>query len=131
MKTKRSIQARTVLGALALALACGLPLQAPAEEVAAVSSVRVKVFPDHYAVDGQRMGDALALEAALPADAHAAVRLETCGAASARPLLAAVERLHGARVGVVEIHSLPGGEPGCASGDGHQATDAAGYGLIP
>jgi hypothetical protein len=135
MKTMRSIQARTAMGALALALACVMPAWAAAEELAAVSSMRVQVFPDHYAMGGQRLGDPLALEAAVRADAHAAVRLEHCGAASARPLLAAVERLHGAQVAVVEIHRLPGGVPGCApgadAGSAHLAKDAAGYSLIP
>lgn len=127
-------------------IAMMIPLSLFAGELAQTEVVHVKVFPDHYALMDQRIPDAPALEARLEPKAMQLVRLEHCGPGSARALLAAVERLHVAQTGTLEIRALPDGEPGCstAAGDrlpGHAhgratdadylATDAFGRSILP
>jgi hypothetical protein len=96
-----------VAGALGLVL----PLSGLALDRA--TSVRVKVFPDHYIVGGERFSDLEALEARVKPVGVRALRLDSCGLASTMRLLAAVERFH-AYVEGLEIRALGVGEPGCS-----------------
>lgn len=99
---------------LAGGLALIAPLLAIAADPAPAAAVNVKVFPDHYAVNEQKFKDVAALEASLALANDRVVRLGSCGRASTRSLLAAVERLHVAHPGVIELHTLPAGEPDCS-----------------
>lgn len=121
-----------------------IPLSVFAADLAQTEVVNVKVFPDHYALMDQRLPDATALEAWLEPKDMQVVRLEHCGAGSARALLAAVERLHVAHTGALEIRALPDGEPGCSAADGDRlpanaqgheaaylATDVFGRSILP
>lgn len=127
-------------------IAMMIPLSLFAADLAETEVVHVKVFPDHYALMDQRFPDAHALEAWLEPKDVQRVRLEHCGAGSARALLAAVERLHVAHTGGLEIGALPDGEPGCSAAAGDRpsgnargytadaaylATDAFGRSILP
>jgi len=99
-------------------IAGGLFLIVPLLAIAACPTpaavAHVKVFPDHYAVNEQKFADVVALEAALALSDYRVVHLDTCGPASARALLAAVERLHLGDTGVIEVHKRPASELDCS-----------------
>lgn len=119
---------------IATGFAAILPLLASAADLAP-AAIHVRVFAGHYAVGSDQFSDAAALQAALAPAGDRVLRLEDCGPVSSGALLAAVERLYGAHSGVIEIRSLPAGEPECAPARGGlRSTDvvvgsgAAGYG---
>jgi hypothetical protein len=95
---------------LGMPVALFVPLVAFAAEPA--DTVRVTVFPDHYAAGENRFADLASLEAWIKHTGARTLRLENCSDASAGRVMAAVERFHRAYDGV-EIRRL--GE-GCAGG---------------
>jgi hypothetical protein len=93
---------------LGMPVALFVPLVAFAAEPP--DTVRVTVFPDHYAAEENRFADLAALETWIKRTGARTLRLENCSDASPGRVMAAVERFHKAYDGV-EIRSL--GE-GCA-----------------
>lgn len=91
-----------------------LPLFANAADCPPETMVQVKVFPDYYAVNKQRPGDVVALEASLGPTNERVVRLEKCGPAATQALVAAVAALNVVHNGVIEIHALSVGDPKCS-----------------
>jgi hypothetical protein len=111
-----------------IALALAVPLSASA----AGDTLDVKVLPDRYLVAGRSFADVAALEAwARPARIRT-LQLETCGPASTRQLLAAVERFQAVSVEGIQIRALPVAEPACVPADaGYFATDETGRSVLP
>lgn len=102
-----------VLGTLALPVT-GFALESGA-------SLRVQVFPDHYALAGKRFADLTTLEAWVEPLSVQALRLDSCGQASVTRLVAAVERFYGVYGQGIEIREQNPSGPDCAS---LPATDA-------
>lgn len=75
----------------------------------------VKVLPDRYVAAGRPFADLAALEAWTRPMPIRVLRLDSCGPASAKPLLAAVERFHAVYGEGIHIRTLASGEPECAS----------------
>jgi hypothetical protein len=73
----------------------------------------VKVFPDRYVAAGKPFSDLATLEAWAKPILIRVLWLDSCGLASTRPLLAAVERFHRVYVDGVQIRTFAGGEPEC------------------
>jgi hypothetical protein len=112
----------------AAALALAIPLSA----TAGGDMLKVKVFPDRYVAAGFSFSDVAALEAWSRPIPSRSVSFETCGSASTRQLLAAVERFQSAYVDGIQIRALRPGEPGCPSSDaGYLATDGSGRSTLP
>jgi len=82
------------------AVALALPVTPPAlaAEYATGQAASVTVFPAHYASGGRIFRDLDTLDAAMTAVRPESIRLEACGPASARPLLAAAHRFRNARL---------------------------------
>ena len=95
-----------------------LPLFASAGDCPSETMVQVKVFPDYYAVNKQRLGDVVALEASLGPTNDRVVHLDKCGPAATQALLAAVAAIHVIHTGDIEIHALPVGDPKCTRTQG-------------
>jgi len=112
--TRGQILARIlVLGILALPVT-GVALESGA-------SLRVQVFPDHYALAGKRFADLATLEAWVEPLSVQALRLDSCGQASVTRLVAAMERFYGVYGQGIEIREQDPSGPDCAS---NLATDA-------
>ena len=114
-----------------------LPLFANAADCPPETMVQVTVFPDYYAINKQRLGDVVALEATLGPTNERVVRLEKCGPAATQALLAAVAALHVVHTGDIEINALPAGDPKCSRtqgelirevGDGSSSVAPASFG---
>jgi hypothetical protein len=117
-----------VLFCRSIALALAVPLSASA----AGDALNVKVFPDRYVAAGRSFTDVAALEAWAKPTRIRTLSLKTCGAASTRQLLAAVERFQSVSVEGIQIRALRLGEPACASGDAEYfATDESGRSVLP
>ncbi|MBL8415203.1 MAG: hypothetical protein JNM42_12270 [Propionivibrio sp.] len=105
-------------------IACGLtlllPLFANATDCPPETMVQVTVFPDYYAVNKQRLGDVVALEASLGPTNERVVRLEKCGPAATQALVAAIATLNVVHNGVIEIHALPVVDPKCSRSQGER-----------
>ena len=114
--------------ATAAALALVIPVSATAGE----DTLMVKVFPDRYVAAGHSFTDVTALVAWSAPIPIRTLSLETCGPASKRHLLDAVERFQSANLDGIQIRAMQLGEPGCASADAeYLATDGSGRSLLP
>lgn len=98
-----------VAGGLALIL----PLPALALDNAPPEALSVKVFPDRYVAAGKPFSDLAALEAWAKPILVRVLWLDSCGPASTKPLLAAVERFHRVYVEGVQIRTFAASEPEC------------------
>jgi hypothetical protein len=133
-----------VAGALALAFS----LPALALDNAPPEALSVKVFPDRYVAAGKPFSDLAALEAWAKPILVRVLWLDSCGPASTKQLLAAVERFHRVYAEGVQIRTFAAGEPECfgtaeqASRDpdgmirertdaGYYATDQLGRSTMP
>jgi hypothetical protein len=98
-------------------------LPALALDNAPPEALSVKVFPDRYIAAGKPFSDLAALEAWAKPILVRVLWLDSCGPASTKQLLAAVERFHRVYVEGVQIRTFAAGEPACfgaaeqASGD--------------
>jgi hypothetical protein len=92
---------------------------------AAAAGTTVKVFADYYSTDDAWFADLDALEAWMKPRRLHALRLDACGAASTKRLLAVVERLHRAYTDNLEIRALSDGDSGCPQAATESALRAA------
>jgi hypothetical protein len=104
-----------VAGGLALIL----PLSGTAVDSVPPEALNVKVFPDRYVIAGRPFPDLAALEAWAKPILIRTLWLDSCGAASTRQLLAAVERFHSIYPEGILIRTLPRGEAECLSAAEH------------
>lgn len=128
-------------------LALSLPLPALALDNAPPEAMSVKVFPDRYVAAGKPFSDLAALEAWAKPILVRVLWLDSCGPASTKQLLAAVERFHRVYVEGVQIRTFAMDEPACfgaeqasrdrdgvtrEAGDaGYYATDQHGRSTMP
>jgi hypothetical protein len=112
------ISLRLDIRLIASGLTILLPLFANAADCPPETMVHVKVFPDYYAVNKQRLGDVVALEASLGPTNDRVVSLDKCGPAATQALVAAVATLQLVHTGDIEIHALPVGDPDCSRTQG-------------
>ena len=111
-----------VAGGLALIL----PLPALALDNAPPEALSVKVFPDRYVAAGKPFSDLAALEAWAKPIIVRVLWLDSCGSASTKQLLAAVERFHRVYVEGVQIRTFAAGEPECLVADEQASRDRDG-----
>ena len=133
-----------VAGGVALVL----PLSGLAVDNAPPEALNVKVFPDRYIAAGKSFSDLAALETWAKPIRIRVLWLDSCDPASARSLVAAVERFHSVYVEGIQIRTFGPGEPGCAlaaalassapprmsrlpASDEYYATDESGRSRIP
>jgi hypothetical protein len=133
-----------VAGGLALIV----PLSGFAMDNVPPETLSVKVFPDRYVAAGKPFTDLAALEAWAKPILIRELRLDSCGPASTRQLLAAVERFHRVYVEGVQIRTFAAGEPACLgtaeqagwdrdgvtgapADDAYYATDQLGRSIMP
>jgi hypothetical protein len=140
-----SLYSRTVVaGAFALVI----PLAGNAADNAPPEALYVKVFPDRYVAAGKPFADVAALAAWAKPIVIRTLWLDTCGSASTKQLLAAVERFQSTYPDGIQIRALSADEAGCASTansetssvtDGKSArvdaayfaTDESGHSMLP
>jgi len=120
MKTLAS-GCRAVLAAGALALT--VPATAFAADVPP-EALNVKVFPDRYVAAGKQFTDLAALEAWAKPIRIRTLWLDSCGNASTRQLLAAVERFYTVYTEGVQIRTFGPGDPGCLAPAAVEASPA-------
>lgn len=102
---------RAVLAAGALALT--VPVAAFAADNVPPEALNVKVFPDRYVAAGKQFTDLAALEAWAKPIQLRTLWLDSCGNASTKQLLAAVERFYTVYAEGVQIRTFGPGDPGC------------------
>ena len=136
---------KTLMAAL---LALNIPLPARALDSAPPEALDVKIFPDRYVAAGKPFSDLAALEAWAKPIRIRFLWLDTCAPATARQLLAAVERFHSVYAEGIQIRALDPNDPRCVSeaedanwsritavrlpsSDEYQATDESGRSSMP
>ena len=92
-----------------------LPLSGLAVDNAPPEALYIKVFPDGYVAAGKPFSDLAALEAWAKPIRIRVLWLDSCGLASAKLLLAAVERFHSVYPEGIQIRTFGPGEAGCVS----------------
>lgn len=92
-----------------------VPVPGAAVENTPPEALNVKVFPDRYVAAGNLFSDLAALEAWAKPISIRVLWLDSCGPASAKPLLAAVERFHAAYPEGIQIRSFGRDDAGCVS----------------
>ena len=92
-------------------------------------ALNVKVFPDRYVAAGKPFSDLAALEAWAKPIQIRMLWLDSCGNASTKQLVAAVERFHSAYAEGVQIRTFAASAPECA-GSAEQAVRAR-HGVRP
>lgn len=102
---------RWMLAAGGLALA--VPLSALGVDSVPPEALNVKVFSDRYVAAGKPFSDLAALEAWAKPIPIRTLWLDSCGNASTKQLLAAVERFHSVYAEGVQIRTFAAGEPQC------------------
>src|SRR5262245_35624945 len=110
---------RRTIAATGLALA--LPLAALASDVPP-EALNVKVFPDRYVAAGKPFTDLAALEAWAKPIRIRTLWLDSCGNASTKQLLAAVERFYAVYTEGVQIRTFGPADPGCLEAVAVQAS---------
>ena len=119
-----SLYSRTVIsGAFALVV----PLAGNAADNAPPEALNVKVFPDRYVAAGKPFPDVAALAAWARPIVIRTLWLDTCGPASTKQLLAAVEQFQSTYPDGIQIRALPQGEAGCASAAGSETSFQPGH----
>ncbi len=102
---------RCILAAGGLALI--LPLSALGVDSVPPEALNVKVFPDRYVAAGKPFSDLGALEAWAKPIRIRTLWLDSCGNASTKQLVAAVERFHSVYAEGVQIRTFAAGAPEC------------------
>jgi hypothetical protein len=100
---------------LAGALVLTFPFAAFAVDNVPPEALNVKVFPDRYVAAGRPFADLAALEAWAKPIRIRTLWLDSCGPASTKQLLAAVERFQAIYAEGIQIRSFRSDEPGCGS----------------
>ena len=90
-----------------------LPLSALGLDSVPPEALNVKVFPDRYVAAGKPFSDLAALEAWAKPIRIRTLWLDSCGNASTRQLVAAVERFHSVYAEGVQIRTFAAGAPEC------------------
>ena len=132
----------------ALGVGVFFPLSAPAVDNAPPEALYVKVFGDRYVAAGRPFTDLAALESWAKPIRISVLWLDNCSPASAKPLLAAVERFHSVYPAGIQIRTPAPAGPGCGvaaeqagqgrdksarlpGGDEYYATDRFGRSTMP
>jgi hypothetical protein len=102
---------RSTLTAGGLALV--FPLFALGLDPVPPEALNVKVFPDRYVAAGKPFSDLAALEAWAKPIHIRTLWLDSCGNASTKQLVAAVERFHSVYAKEVQIRTFAVGAPEC------------------
>jgi hypothetical protein len=115
---------------LAAALALSVPLSTLAAERTSGATLEVAVFPDGYVTAGVSFRDLDTLAPLVEAMNLSLLRLDACGPAAARALLAAAERFHTVRL---DLRMLGASEPLCSESSPHavRVSQAAGPAPVP
>ena len=102
-----------------------IPLSAMAAENLPPETLNVKVFPDRYVAAGRPFADVAALAAWAKPIVIRTLWLDTCGPASTKQLLAAVERFQSDYPEGIQIRALSPEDAGCesASSRRHMVTE--------
>jgi hypothetical protein len=108
-------------------LAFMLPLSGVAADNVPPEALNVKVFPDRYVAAGRPFADLTALETWAKSILIRTLWLDSCGNASTRQLLAAVERFHTVYAEGVQIRTFAPGDPGCLEPLADRAMPARGW----
>jgi hypothetical protein len=133
---------------LAGVVALIFPLWVLALDNAPPEALSVKVFPDRYVAAGKPFSDLAALEAWAKPIRIRVLWLDSCGPASVKPLLAAVERFHSVYVEGIQIRTFAVGQQECVGtvdsanlisdgvtrlpvGNEYRATDQSGRSTMP
>jgi hypothetical protein len=98
---------------LAGGFALVLPLSALGLDSVPPEALNVKVFSDRYVAAGKQFSDLAALEAWAKPILIRTLWLDSCGNASTRHLVAAVERFHSSYAEGIQIRTFAVGEPAC------------------
>ena len=101
-------------------LALVFPLSGLGLDSVPPEALNVKVFSDRYVAAGKPFSDLAALEAWAKPIHIRTLWLDSCGNASAKQLVAAVERFHSVYAEGVQVRTFAAGEPECL-GAGEQA----------
>jgi hypothetical protein len=111
---------------VAAALTLILPVSGLALDSAPPEALSVKVFPDRYVAAGKPFSDLAGLEAWAKQSRIRVLWFESCGPASAKRLMAAVERFDPVYVEGIQIQTFAPAEPGClgAAEQASWATDS-------
>jgi len=107
-----SLYSRTVIAG---AFAFAIPLAGIAADNAPPEALNVKIFPDRYVAAGKPFADVAALAAWAKPIVIRTLWLDTCGSASTKQLLAAVERFQSTYPDGIQIRALSAEEAGCVS----------------
>lgn len=94
-------------------LALVFPLSALGLDSMPPEALNVKVFPDRYVAAGKPFADLAALEAWAKPIQIRTLWLDSCGNASTKQLVAAVERFHSVYAEGVQIRTFAAGAPEC------------------
>lgn len=111
----RALVSRRLRTLVAGGLVLVLPLPALAVDTVPPETLDVKVFPDRYVAAGKPFTSLAALETWAKPILLREIWVDSCGPASARQALAAVERLQSTYKGAIRVRSLPTEEATCAS----------------
>jgi hypothetical protein len=109
---------------VASAVALVFPLAGLAADNVPPEALNVKVFPDRYVAAGKQFPDLAALEAWAKPIHLRTLWLDSCGNASTRQLLAAVERFYTVYAEGVQIRTFAPEDPGCLEPVADRATPA-------
>ena len=136
---------RSILIAGGLAIA--FPLSSLGLDSVPPEALNVKVFPDRYVAAGKPFSDLAALEAWVKPIQIRTLWLDSCGNASTKQVVAAVERFHSVYAEGIQIRTFAAGEPACLgaeeqagraprggepdSGRAYYATDQFGRSTMP
>jgi hypothetical protein len=110
-------------------LAIVFPISALGQDSVPPEALNVKVFPDRYVAAGKPFSDLAALEAWAKPIHIRTLWLDSCGNASTKQLVAAVERFHSVYAEGVQIRTFAASAPECL-GSAEQA-GRAGHGVSP
>jgi hypothetical protein len=108
-----AVSSRCRLAVVATGLALSVPLTGLATDNVPPEALNVKVFPDRYVAAGKQFADLAALEAWAKPIRLRTLWLDSCGNASTKQLLAAVERFYVVYAEGVQIRTFGPGDPGC------------------
>lgn len=106
----------------AMGLALILPQSGLAMDSVPPEALNVKVFPDRYIAAGKPFSDLAALEAWAKPIQIRTLWLDSCGPASTKQLVAAVERFHSVYAEGIQIRTFTAGEAACLVVLAEQAT---------
>jgi hypothetical protein len=108
-----------------------VPLAGFAADNVPPEALNVKVFSDRYVAAGKPFSDLAALEAWAKPIRIRVLWLDSCDPASAKSLLAAVERFHSVYVEGIQIRTFGASDPGCAFAAEQASWTEAGVKRLP